>query len=185
MRDRGPGHKSPKKSPAYAGQVACGSREGGFSLMSLDRLKISARLRKTEHPRKTPADDPGLSIQRALAEHTTGPYGVLFNSQISPAYVAPRATAARTTLTTSTTSTGLPKNPPRASTGVSTIWSPSLCMIASCQKESTLKAPKFRTFCDVRRLCRHAGCQPAIMGKMDAVILPASGCDTNASVRVG
>jgi hypothetical protein len=32
-------------------------------------------------------------------------------------------------------------------------------------------------------LWARAGCQPATMWKMDAVIVPASGCDTNASQR--
>jgi hypothetical protein len=89
--------------------------------MPLDRLQTYGRLSKTEHPRKSPADDPRAcrfkGVRRTHHRGCTEP----FNPQIIPAYVAQRATAAKTTLTTSTTSTGLPKNPPRASTGVSTI----------------------------------------------------------------
>ena len=38
-------------------------------------------------------------------------------------------------------------------------------------------------FLAARLFCARAWCQPAIIGTMDAVILPVSGCDTNASVR--
>jgi hypothetical protein len=45
--------------------------------------------------------------------------------------------------------------------------------------------PLSKTFSQMTRyLLARAGCQPAAMGKMDAVILPVSGCDTNASVCV-
>ena len=80
--------------------------------MFLDRLQSCGRLSKTEHREKNPADDPRLSIQTVFAKHMTGALRDLLNCQIIPAYVTPRTAAASTTLTTSTTRTGLPKNPP-------------------------------------------------------------------------
>jgi hypothetical protein len=154
--------------------------------MPLDRLQTYGRLSKTEHPRKSPADDPRAcrfkGVRRTHHRGCTEP----FQSSDHPRVRGAKGNCGQNDAYDKHDEYRL------AQKSSARLDRRFYNLMAVFVHDRLLCVGKHAQGCKVPNLPgrwalvqARAGCQPATMGKMDAVILPASGCDTNASVRVG